>query len=530
MEITENPRTAWHQPRVAINSQTGFAFAKDLIYLIFAYYVVRSLYLLYWSPLAKYPGPRLCAISRLPWVWYEVSGGMAKWIHNLHLIHGDIVRVAPDELSFAKGAAWNDIYGPPTEDRKATEKEARHYVAPGGGSNSSIVGASNTDHPRLRRALLHPFSERALNETEPLIRRHLETLVNILQAAPPMDKFDMVTMYNHAAFDIMSDYAFDEPLQMQTTSQNHSWVDTTFGALWEVSLLRMAFYYPWTSVIVPLFVPRSLQSSFEKNYQHCVEKVNKSLAVGPSPTGLLGRIMGLKEELRLTPSELHVNLQTLMVAGTETSAALLSSVTYYLLRNPLAMRRLQKELRFNFHTAVDISQTALKQMPYLHGCIEETLRLQPPVPLGVPRAIPKGGGVICGEVLPEKVATFVPMHIYQYRTDHNGLKTVIYVSPIAIGRHPSRFKDCESFIPERWLGGNEYAAEDKSALQPFSFGPRNCLGKSFAYHKARMTLAMVFWHFDLSLCEESIDWAENLRLWSVWERQPLMVKVKTRPM
>ena len=340
---------------------------------------------------------------------------MAKWIRNLHLIHGDIVRVAPNELSFANGSAWNDIYGAATQEHKATEKEPRHYLTPGGGNNASIVGASTKDHPRLRRALLHPFSERALNEMEPLISRHLETLVNILRAAAPDEKFDMVTMYNHAAFDIMSDYGFDEPLHMQTSSQHRSWVDTTFGALWEISLLRMAYYYPWTSAIIPVMVSRSLRSNFQQNYQHCVERVNKALAVGPSPTGLLGRMMSLKEELRLTSSELHVNLQTLMVAGTETSAALLSSVTYYLLRNPEAMRRLHEEVRSAFPTAADINQTALKQLPYLHACIEETLRLQPPVPLGVPRVTPKGGAIICGEALSEKVGDAVHSHAYILR-------------------------------------------------------------------------------------------------------------------
>ena len=338
---------------------------------------------------------------------------MAKWLCNLHLTHGDIVRIAPDELSFANGAAWKDIYSAAAQDHKAMDLEKRHWVTPGGGHNTSIVGAPNEDHPRLRRALLHPFSERALHEMEPLIRRHLETLVSILRAAKPEERFDMVTMYNHAAFDIMSDYAFDEPLHMQTSSQHRSWVDSTFGALWEVSLLRMSFYYPWTSVIVSQLVSKSTESGFQKNYQHCVEKVNKRLAAGPSPTGLLGRLMSLREEFRLTPSELHVNLQTLMVAGTETSAALLASVTYYLLRNPKAMQRLQEEVRSAFPTAADINQTALKQMPYLHACIEESLRLQPPVPVGVPRAIPTGGALICGEALPEKVvdAVLLAVHI-----------------------------------------------------------------------------------------------------------------------
>ena len=41
---------------------------------------------------------------------------------------------------------------------------------------------------------------------------------------------------------------------------------------------------------------------------------------------------------------------------------------------------------------------------------------------------------------------------------------------------------------------------------------------------------MVLWHFDLLLCDESIGWAESLRLWNVWERQPLMVQVSKRPL
>ena len=158
----------------------------------FTYYVVRSLHRLYWSPLAKYPGPALCAISRLPWVWYEVNGGMAAWVHQLHLCYGEIVRVAPDELSFAKGDAWNDIYGAATHDHKATETADRFYVTPGGGGNTSIVGASNREHPRLRRAMLHPFSERALNEMEPLLRRHFDVMVDILKASKSDEKFDMV--------------------------------------------------------------------------------------------------------------------------------------------------------------------------------------------------------------------------------------------------------------------------------------------------------------------------------------------------
>jgi cytochrome P450 len=42
---------------------------------------------------------------------------------------------------------------------------------------------------------------------------------------------------------------------------------------------------------------------------------------------------------------------------------------------------------------------------------------------------------------------------------------------------PTAFKDPQSFIPERWTGDVRYVNDHHSALQPFSVGPRDCLGK-----------------------------------------------------
>lgn len=44
---------------------------------------------------------------------------------------------------------------------------------------------------------------------------------------------------------------------------------------------------------------------------------------------------------------------------------------------------------------------------------------------------------------------------------------------------PKVFKDPLSFIPERWTGDERFANDERSALQPFSVGPRDCLGKKY---------------------------------------------------
>lgn len=37
----------------------------------------------------------------------------------------------------------------------------------------------------------------------------------------------------------------------------------------------------------------------------------------------------------------------------------------------------------------------------------------------------------------------------------------------------------DKFIPERWLGDPRFDSDRKDAFQPFSHGPRDCIGKKY---------------------------------------------------
>ena len=54
-------------------------------------------------------------------------------------------------------------------------------------------------------------------------------------------------------------------------------------------------------------------------------------------------------------------------------------------------------------------------------------------------------------------------------------------------RWPENFRNPEKFAPERWMGDPAYAGDQRKALQPFSYGPRNCLGQNMAMHEVRRT-------------------------------------------
>lgn len=100
--------------------------------------------------------------------------------------------------------------------------------------------------------------------------------------------------------------------------------------------------------------------------------------------------------------ESHAGL--LIIAGSETTATLLSGVTFLLLNNPDALERLTREVRSTFKEESEITINSAGQLEYMLACLDEALRCYPPVPIGNPRVIPKGGRVLCGKYVPEDVS------------------------------------------------------------------------------------------------------------------------------
>jgi len=73
----------------------------------------------------------------------------------------------------------------------------------------------------------------------------------------------------------------------------------------------------------------------------------------------------------------------------------------YLLEEPTAYRNLVHEIRGKFDSYDDITSTAVMPLPYLHACLEETLRLLPTNLTGLPRYSP--GATVDGHYVPKNV-------------------------------------------------------------------------------------------------------------------------------
>jgi cytochrome P450 len=154
----------------------------------------------------------------------------------------------------------------------------------------------------------------------------------------------------------------------------------------------------------------------------------------------------------------------LMLAGGETTPTLLSGLIYCLLKNPDKLSRLIDEVRSNFqHGEEDITMERVFGLEYLNVCIDEALRIYPPIAAGVERVVPKGGAPIAGQSIPAKTIVLVPI----YGTHHQ----------------PLNFARAGEFIPERWLpdADAEFSGDRKNACRPFSVGPHACFGQEYVF-------------------------------------------------
>jgi len=207
-----------------------------------------------------------------------------------------------------------------------------------------------------------------------------------------------------------------------------------------------------------------------------------------------------------------------IIAGSDTTSSVLAAIFYYLLLNPEAYKRLQGEVDSAFASGEEpLDVLKLSQMEWLNGCINEALRLQPPVPSGSQRSVNRGNGTkVLGKlVVPEQ--TQLTLHTY------------------SIHRDARYFHDPESFLPERWFSSKADAdapgrEHNVAAFIPFSYGPASCVGKNLALMEMRMVLCWMLRRFRFSKAPgvSYEAWEGQIQDWFVVHLEPLIVGVSLR--
>jgi cytochrome P450 len=396
------------------------------------------------------------------------DGSMVAWIKELHDTYGDAVRVAPGEVSFVSGeTAWPEIYGFRTgkyKDTGAYLKDPAWFPKPVNGV-SSLILTNEADHTRVRRNLSYAFSDKALRDQESSLQGYVDLLVHRLGEHAADDKpVDIMRWYNYTTFDVICDLTFGEPLYCLRDSTEHKWIQLVFNNAMALGQLSVRAKYPLFAYIDKLknyFKDTTLAVRSRKEFfALCHSKVTRRLEKGDADRPDVWKFLVKNQQdskKALSRDEMDSNAILFLVAGSETTATMLSGTTYLLLSNPSSYQKLVHEIRSHFSSANDITIEEVNKLEYMIACLNEGLRHYPPVPTGFPRLVPAGGDTISGRYVPPG--------------------TAVYVSQHATNLSERNFRDAETFVPERWLGDEKYRDDKREAFNPFSFGPRNCLGK-----------------------------------------------------
>ncbi|GAB4576399.1 MAG: cytochrome P450 [Anaerolineae bacterium] len=166
-------------------------------------------------------------------------------------------------------------------------------------------------------------------------------------------------------------------------------------------------------------------------------------------------------------------LITLLIAGHDTTTALLAWALHLLTAHPAVLARVQSEVETVLGGSPPTLESAAR-LPYLSQVIDETLRLYPPVHLGS-----------------RLVAEDVPFQDYVLPAGARVMYS-IYLTH----RHPDYWEEPERFNPDRFDRANKRAIPPYAFL-PFGGGPRNCIGAAFGQLEAKVILARVVQRFDL---------------------------------
>ncbi|KAF2465311.1 cytochrome P450 [Lindgomyces ingoldianus] len=315
-----------------------------------------------------------------------------------------------------------------------------------------------------------------LKTQEALVTQYVDAFIQGLSAASQKGLVEISAWFNYTTFDITGDLMFGDSFGCLRNNKLHPWIQLMFSAIKALVFLGVVKQFPTLDWLLMKLVPKSILQKGVDHFNLSAEKVDMRIAMGNEKNDLMSGMLknGLSEKHGqhrgiMSRAEIHSNSYILIIAGSETSATALSEITYYLCKYPAIRQRLVAEVR---------SQSS--DLPFLHAVIQEGLRIYPPFVGTLSRLPPPGGEAVDGYFVPEGVSALVQI------------------------------------LDPRFL-------KDKlDAVEPFSTGPRGCLGKILAYAEIRLILAKLLFHFDISPGPEGDGWIDQ-DVYYLWAKPPLMI-------
>jgi cytochrome P450 len=386
-------------------------------------------------------------------------------VKHFHEQYGPVVRIAPDELSFIDGEAWKSIYGGHGDAQLPRDP----YIFPpeipelkGG-----LIYADAKQHPRIRKQLSYAFSQRALDGQVPLIQSHISTLIAQLRTrAESGTSVNIADWFNFVSFDIIGHLAYGESFGCLEKGEYHPYasfiLEAFKGGLFASACNRYGIL-SYAMLLMPAEMARKRMTFLATSLELTQKRIGQEEPNESQKHDFFSYMLSKENpEKSMTFGEMATNAIVFMLAGSESTATLLSGTLLFLLKDVPRMQKLTKEIRDAFETEDQITTSSSSKLKYMSACLEEGLRMATPAPFGVARKTVTPT-MIAGNVVPSGTSVSVGQYAAWHST-HN-------------------FTRPDEYVPERWLSGadekGEFKNDNRAGFFPFSMGPRNCLGKKW---------------------------------------------------
>ncbi len=326
--------------------------------------------------------------------------------------------------------------------------------------NRGLLVIDGEQHDRLRRLMTPAFHRRMLQTYVEAMWQHTD---QIGAAWPPQTTIDMLDQMRRVTLLIL----------MKTMFR----VDFTpeMERLWGAVLKTLDYIAPGPWLIWPGLVRPGYDRALRQLDDYLRRLIQARRAVPAPSVDLLGLLVAAPE---VSDDLIRDQMFTMLIAGHDTSTVLLAWALYLLGKHPAVQRQAQTEIDRVLGTTPPTFEN-LNDLAYLSQVINETLRLYPPLHLGL------------------RITTtdleFQGYHLPQGRR-------VMY-SPYLTHRHPDYWPNPTKFNPDRFAGKLE---QPPYTFVPFGGGPRICLGAAFAQVEAKVILARLLQRFHLTLVEPNV--------------------------
>ncbi|KAJ2993603.1 hypothetical protein NUW58_g1790 [Xylaria curta] len=461
----------------------------SIIHLVVAAAAATALYAfglviwrLYFSPLARFPGPKIAAAT----LWYEfywdvVKKGQWVWeIDRMHRQYGPIVRINPYELHIVDSDFYDELY---------SGKQVKYswWTKLAGSDRSTFATVSSEDHRRRRGALNPFFSKRSITGLEPVIREKIAKLCRRLDRfaeTGEVVRLDVALMAT--TIDIICDFGFaadrkylDEP------DFKLEWKDTVSGVC---ETGAMARHFSWLLApmkLLPRFIIDVIDPGFGvllRWHEVTRKQIRPILAYEDDMNSSKSRktIFHTLRDSDLPAHEKTVErfvdeAATFTVAGSESTAQATAKIMFFLKYYPGVLVKLRQELKSAIpHASQMIPTVELQQLPYLTAVIHEGLRLSP-ITIRLPR-------VVQGPT--------------QYKEWLIPPGTPVSETPYFVLMDPEIFPDPRLFRPERWLEAADRGIRLDKYLVLFGKGSRQCAGINLARAEIFELVSMLVMRYD----------------------------------